>query len=212
MKEPVQTLEQWLTIATDRLAPRAKERIRLEIESHFADAVEAYQADGMGEAKANACALTSLGNAKRAAGHFRKYHLSEADISKFKNRWISYISAIAFFIFFGGLEYQRHSDYVVTFGILFVMLAAINGWLSDRESPPFRLIIALDFLFFITVITFFVGFGFWPEWGPGFVPSISIFYFGQAMSILALWRKDRNHRVFSEMPSCSKAKNPVENS
>jgi hypothetical protein len=90
MSVPVQNLAQWLDVSTERLSAPAKQRIKLEIESHFQDAVEAYRNEGQTESEAQACALTDLGDAKTARKHFRKSHLTEKEAKELGKVWGGY--------------------------------------------------------------------------------------------------------------------------
>jgi uncharacterized membrane protein len=72
-------LYKWLEIATAELIPPSGERIRLEIEAHFADSVESHQANGCSEAEAHAAVLAELGDPIEAAKRFRRRHLTEKD-------------------------------------------------------------------------------------------------------------------------------------
>jgi uncharacterized membrane protein HdeD (DUF308 family) len=69
-------LHAWLRIATEGLATRAKERIRLEIEAHHAEAVSDHLRKGLSECDARGAALADLGNARKAAKRFRERHLT----------------------------------------------------------------------------------------------------------------------------------------
>lgn len=74
-----QTLTSWLNTATEDLAATPRERIKREIESHFAEAVAAYTADGQSEYSARSTALADLGDPDEAAKKFRKSHLTETE-------------------------------------------------------------------------------------------------------------------------------------
>ena len=87
-------LHAWLRIATKGLAPRAKERIRLEIEAHHAEAVSDHLRKGLSESDARSAALAELGDARKAAKCFRKRHLTtreaeglERAFSRQGSRW-----------------------------------------------------------------------------------------------------------------------------
>ena len=69
----------WLRIATEGLAARAKERIRLEIEAHYAEAVSDHLRKGLSECDARSAALAELGNARKAAKCFRERHLTSRE-------------------------------------------------------------------------------------------------------------------------------------
>jgi hypothetical protein len=84
MKSPdnfcAQSVGEWLAIATDSLVPTARERIKLEIEGHFADIVAARLAEGLIQEQANKAALVELGDPADAAKGFRKRHLTEEEL------------------------------------------------------------------------------------------------------------------------------------
>jgi cation transport ATPase len=84
-----QTLSEWLDVATKQLTVPAKERIQLEIEGHYAEAVNAHLAAGLSEPDAQTMALAELGNARAAARRFRKRHLTEREAEKVEQavRW-----------------------------------------------------------------------------------------------------------------------------
>lgn len=83
---PVQTLPEWLEIATRELTDASKERIGLEIEAHYAEAVEAHLENGSSESEAQKAALAELGNAHVAGKRFRKQYLTQEDIDRLK-KW-----------------------------------------------------------------------------------------------------------------------------
>jgi len=80
-----QTLSDWLRIAAWRLADSARERIRVEIEAHYAQSVEAHRENGMSETAAHAAALAELGDPEAAAKRFRKQHLTEREEKRLKS-------------------------------------------------------------------------------------------------------------------------------
>jgi hypothetical protein len=69
----------WLDIATDGLCAAAKERVRLEIEGHYTEAVAAHITDDFPERISRAAALTELGDANDARRRFRKQHLTKRE-------------------------------------------------------------------------------------------------------------------------------------
>jgi hypothetical protein len=66
-------------MATKGIAAAGQERIAREIETHFAEAVEARSAQGETKPVAQANALRQLGNAKSARRRFHKRHLTERE-------------------------------------------------------------------------------------------------------------------------------------
>lgn len=83
-KRPVQTLPEWLEIATRKLTDASKERIRVEIQAHYAESVEAHRENGLSESDAQTAALAELGDARAAARRFRKQHLTERENERLK--------------------------------------------------------------------------------------------------------------------------------
>lgn len=83
-KPRVLTLPEWLEIATRKLSQPAKDRIRLEIEAHYAEAVEAHRENGLSESAAQTSALAELGDAKDAGKRFRKQHITEREAQTLK--------------------------------------------------------------------------------------------------------------------------------
>lgn len=77
--KPVHTLDDWLQIATDKLAVSAKGRICTDIEAHYADAFESHVVRGATKETAAARALSELGDPITAARCFRKRHLTQAE-------------------------------------------------------------------------------------------------------------------------------------
>lgn len=74
-----ESLGEWLVIATLGLVAPAQERIKLEIEAHYADAVKSNLDLGLAPEEAESAALLELGDPKTAAKSFRKRHLTEKE-------------------------------------------------------------------------------------------------------------------------------------
>jgi hypothetical protein len=66
-KYHVHDLPEWLDIATNGLASPVKERIRSEIESHYAESVAAHLLESLSESVARRKALADLGSPDEAA-------------------------------------------------------------------------------------------------------------------------------------------------
>jgi hypothetical protein len=81
------SLSQWLEIATCGIAASGRERITREIGAHYAEAVEAFLAQGEPEPVAQARAIIALGDATVAAKRFRKNHFSEKEIELLATTW-----------------------------------------------------------------------------------------------------------------------------
>jgi hypothetical protein len=98
-------LFQWLEIATKRLWAPARERIRVEIEAHYAQSIQGLMAGGMPKCDAHFAALIELGDPETAGKNFRKKHLTkfEADLMDAlikESRWIMFLLfPIACFVF-----------------------------------------------------------------------------------------------------------------
>jgi len=78
-KPRAQNLSEWLEIATENLAPSARERISADITSHYDQAVHGHEQNGLPRPAAEAAALAELGDAKAAARRFRRAHLTESE-------------------------------------------------------------------------------------------------------------------------------------
>ena len=76
---PQYELTAWIVLATDGLVASARERIKSEIEAHYADSVANHLTDGMTQAEAEALALGELGDINVAAKGFRKRYLTEQE-------------------------------------------------------------------------------------------------------------------------------------
>ena len=119
-------LHAWLRIATEGLAARAKERIRLEIEAHHAEAVSDHLRKGLSEGDARSAALAELGNARRAAKCFRERHLTtreaeglEMAFSRQGSRWwllFNYIYCVC--LFFAVKTHYR--SFLVPLAVVFI--------------------------------------------------------------------------------------------
>lgn len=81
-KPKVTTLSEWLEVATRKLENTAKERIRKEIEAHYAEAVQTHREEGSTEIAAQAAALEELGDARTAGRRFRREHLTQGEVKK----------------------------------------------------------------------------------------------------------------------------------
>ena len=121
----------WLRIATEGLATRAKERIRLEIEAHHAEAVSDHLRKGLSESDARRAALAELGNARKAAKCFRERHLTtreaeglERTFSRQGSRWwllFNYIYCAC--LFFAVKTHYR--SFLVPLAVVFIATVII---------------------------------------------------------------------------------------
>jgi hypothetical protein len=75
-KPNVQNISEWLETATRKIAPPAQQRLRLEIEAHYAESVATHLLAGLSEEKANGAALAELGDVRQAARRFKRQHLT----------------------------------------------------------------------------------------------------------------------------------------
>jgi uncharacterized membrane protein len=155
-------LAEWLEIATAELTTPAKKRIRLEIEEHFAAAVESHTANGCPETDAQSTALAELGDAIAAAKHFRSLRLTEKEAQyiermlKYSGGWIRMLlyyamSLLLCLCFFHLLK--RHNAPVAfpaTAGaIVFFVIPTISFFVSRRSNPKpdIRLLLLLQILY-----------------------------------------------------------------
>ena len=75
-----QSLPEWLDLATRFLVPSAQTRVRAEIETHYAEAVQSHLLQDAPDPAAHAAALADLGDARVAARRFRQKHLTLFDV------------------------------------------------------------------------------------------------------------------------------------
>jgi hypothetical protein len=75
----MQTLEQWLEVATRGLCESAAERVRAEIGEHYASALESAALDGVDPLDADRLAVDALGDAKIANRQYRRVLLTESE-------------------------------------------------------------------------------------------------------------------------------------
>lgn len=77
MVDQKQDLSRWLETATKGLPVKASEIVRTEIEAHYADAVEAYLAQGETPTQAHLAAMADLGDVQATGRALRDTHLAE---------------------------------------------------------------------------------------------------------------------------------------
>jgi GTP cyclohydrolase III len=75
----MQTLEQWLDVATSGLCESAADRVRAEIGEHYASALEAAAADDADPIDAERLAVDALGDAKTANRQYRRVLLTASE-------------------------------------------------------------------------------------------------------------------------------------
>ena len=122
---PAHSLSEWLDLATGNLVPSAQARIRAEIETHYAEAVQAYLQDGFREIAAQAAALADLGDAYAAARRFGREHLTENDAA-----------------IIAGLIKKSPRAYFNSVGSLVILFLAFSSvassWLFRHQLPAFE--------------------------------------------------------------------------
>jgi hypothetical protein len=153
-KPEVQTLSEWLEIVTRKLTDVSKDRIRVEIEGHYTEAVEAHREEGLSETDARTKAVAELGDAKAAARRFRKQHLTEREekmVTHSEKHWRKISSLVISYVFFGLFAPSnfpiRPSTLVgvlLGFAIL-IALPTICFAIARREkAKPSRFLVLLD--------------------------------------------------------------------
>lgn len=155
----VHDLPEWLEITTKELAPTAKERIRLEIEAHHAEAVAAHLAGGLSESVAGSEALADLGSPDEAAKRFRKQHLTireanevERRFKAMKSRWRLLYCYPLFCVIWFWAEYfygdkQDHRSFAVLLALGFtvvVIFPTVGFIMMRRKSKRFGLFFLID--------------------------------------------------------------------
>ena len=124
-------LHAWLRIATKGLATRAKERIRLEIEAHHAEAVSDHLRKGLSESDARSAALADLGDARKAAKCFRERHLTareaegvERAFSRQGSRWWLLFNYIYCACLFFAVK-THYQSFLVPLAVVFIATVII---------------------------------------------------------------------------------------
>ncbi len=167
-------LHGWLRIATDGLAPRAKERIRLEIEAHHAEAVSNHLRKGLSESDARSAALAELGGAGKAAKCFRKCHLTtreaegvERALSRLGSRWwllFNYIYCIC--LFFAAKTHYR--GFLVPLAVVFittVIIPTFNSVMVRRKTKKVCASILMEIVAWYTYGLSFIYFAIYFAYG-----------------------------------------------
>jgi hypothetical protein len=140
-----QNVSEWLEIATKKLAPAAKERIRAEIVSHYDEAVDGHLQNGSPRSAAHTAALDELGDARAAARRFRRTHLTKYEfliIARFlrsgqHNLWVLLVK-VAFWLGFGWWICYFPEGFSILAYILIGLLIAYEVFtflLARRRSP-----------------------------------------------------------------------------
>ena len=213
MSEFIPDLPEWLEVATKDLSLTAKRRIRLEIKSHFADAVEANLSEGATEAQARVFALADLGDAQAAAKRFRRSHLTteEAKLLESTLRWNRSFWSIGLLYGFAPilaacgyyLLKKHHMPLLLPgiSGVLFLTLATMAFQVARRGDfrSHVRLIFTLAALTWVSALMFFVFYGVWVSWEL-FISMLLGGSFGLVRNV-RLWLKLRRiSDVWQELP------------
>jgi len=162
-------LPEWLNAATENLSAPAKARIKLEIESHFQQAMESHCAQGATEREARTRALMELGNAQAAARSFRKTHLTEKEANALKIELSRYRSGLVqrglpgiYLLCFLIIFYVLKDDHIplILPGVVAIIILTfqwISLWAVRRLVSRFhvRLFFTLQMLEWIGAITLF---------------------------------------------------------
>jgi len=168
---PVQSLADWLAIATGKLCLPAQERIKLELTSHFEDSLAAYHDKGIAEPEALARALADLGDAEKAARNFKKRHLTQSEaeflgkkLSLYQKSAGSFWRQALFWLilcFIFGFEYHRlttmHRPTLIPMVsiVLALMLSQASIWAARRESTrSLRFVLTLNILSWMAMLIF----------------------------------------------------------
>jgi len=143
MEDPVSgladELDRWLDVATEGLVLAAKDRIRAEIESHYADTVNRLLSEGKSSPEAGSEAIARLGEPGIAATAFRARHLTEARARMLKKLASVFIGAgllMPAFLLVGG-GYLDATNAVSLFftaylcGLLLPGILLLRGFKSD---------------------------------------------------------------------------------
>ena len=84
----MQTLQQWLDVATLGLSDSSAQRVRAEIGEHYASALESAEAAGVDPCDAEHRAVTALGDAQTANRQYRRVLLTESEENSLR-QWTS---------------------------------------------------------------------------------------------------------------------------
>jgi hypothetical protein len=198
-----QTLSEWLDVATRRLAAPVRERIRAEIEAHYAESVREQRANGLSQSAAEAEALAELGDAGTAAKRFRKGHLTEWEAQRLEGAIKAgrsiWVLGLQYFLFaFYIREWLRHEhwpkdlrDPFLCFALQFMVLVVLPtasfvlarfGGSAPRRSLLLLIQPASGPLMSMTVMMLFM----FSSWWPGLIISVGAYTFRWPF---LLWKK-----------------------
>ena len=199
MSAPIKSLPEWLNTATENLSAPAQERIKLEIESHFEQAMENHRGEGLTESQAQVRALTELGDARAAAKSFRKSYLTATESKVLDVEWNRCRSVSAQCLSYGidllgfGAAYyclKKHHTPLILPGVLVIMILTFRTiclWVARRpiSRSRVRLLFTLQMLALLSVMMLC---GFYIEWNFGaFIVIFALLI--RAAGRLRLWLK-----------------------
>jgi len=206
-KKKVESLSEWLEIATKGLVPAAKERIAQEIETHFSEAVETHLKHGEQESVAKIKAVVELGDPKVAGKRFRKKHLTEKEAKKLSlaQKRAGSIKSLFFFCFVSVFYYfflvivtdsfAKRPKLDLFFFVLALFLAGIVlptiTFLIMRRRQLWRNICALPLMQSIECAAFSLAFALTMTTFVRFLCLISMFWAMGGFSWLQIWDKVR---------------------
>ena len=163
-KRRAQKLSEWLEIATEKLAPGARDRIRTDITTHYDEAVEAHAQKGLPMLAAQAAALAQLGDENAAARRFRRAHLTESEFRKvaalvtLARNWTTLPFELAFGFFYWRAVYDSYDGprpkilVSVIFALLFVCRIALFALARRNTGAPIpRLFVLIASVLFLDV-------------------------------------------------------------
>jgi hypothetical protein len=216
-RHQVQDLHEWLGIATKDLVATAKERIRFEIETHYAESAAAHLVQGLSESDARMEALAELGQAKEAAKRFRKQHLTIKEAEKVErefmwSRWELLGAYLGYFLlavlwFLPLFLYPNKSGYrssVVTLAgwfLVFVVDPTARFIMGRRKSQNIGFLYltrVVIFIFWCCLIYYMGGFFGCSFWVFSGIPLICILLFNSHLRIGLKLRHVSN--VWDEIP------------
>jgi hypothetical protein len=133
-KPKVQNLSEWLEAATRKIAPPARERIRLEIEAHYAESVATHLAGGLSENDAQMAALAELGDVRHAARRFKRQYLTTWQAQNLEAS-------------------DKNSTNLIYLGVFYLMFFMTLDKYSLRSSSSSAARLAFEFLFQVALPT-----------------------------------------------------------
>jgi hypothetical protein len=202
----VRGLYHWLEIATEKIASPAKERIRSEIEAHYAEALAGHVAEGQTETDAKAAALADLGDPKTAARRLRRQHLTEreAGLADCMLRYERSGVSLAFACLVFGLIYRNCRDQGLLIpGFLgFVVFPAVSFIIARRKVVRMSVLVLTECLDGCVVAAVVYMMGLWPIYRLDAWVAVLVMGFACVVRPLRLWYKLRRAGDdWQEMPT-----------